>query len=81
MAQITVHTTPDCRQCKMTKERLTAAGVDFDVIDLVENPAVLEELRPRLTKLVAPVVTFGDEIWNGFQPARIDAAVAQLVAA
>lgn len=70
---ITVYTTPDCRQCKMTKAWLTGKGIPFNTVDLSESPGDLEAVR-ALGYQAAPViiVSKGDprnEVhWYGFNP-------------
>lgn len=70
---ITVYTTPDCRQCKMTKAWLTGKGIPFNTVDLSESPGDLEAVR-ALGYQTAPViiVSKGDlrnEVhWYGFNP-------------
>lgn len=73
---ITVYTTPSCGQCVATKTALTAAGVEFDTVDLSADPDAYEMVT-GLGYRAAPVVIAGDNHWSGFRPDRI----AELVAA
>lgn len=71
---ITVYTTPDCRQCKMTKAWLTGKGIPFNTVDLSESPGDLEAVRALgyLSVPVTIVSTDGDLLneqhWYGFRP-------------
>ncbi|MDP9184103.1 MAG: NrdH-redoxin [Actinomycetota bacterium] len=72
--KITVYSTPDCRQCKMTKNWLNTKGVSFDEVDLSESPADLEAVK-ALGYGSAPVVLVNDDgdtqnekHWFGFRP-------------
>lgn len=73
---ITVYTTPDCSQCKMTKDWLDKKGVPYSTVDLSESEADLEAVR-ALGYRTAPVivVSTGDlrneEHWYGFRPDKL----------
>lgn len=69
---VTVYTTPNCVQCNATKKHLERIGVEYEVVDLSENQAKLEEFVAQgLTK--APIVTAGDQTWTGYRPDAIEA--------
>ena len=70
---ITVYTTPDCNQCKMTKGWLDKKGIPYDTVDLSESPGDLEAVR-ALGYMSAPVTIVSDgdllneQHWYGFRP-------------
>lgn len=69
---ITVYTTPACVQCNATKKHLDRRGLEYEVVDLSTNPAVLQALLEEGYSQ-APIVRHGDKTWSGYRPADIDA--------
>ncbi len=71
---ITVYTKPACVQCNATYRALDKAGVEYEVVDISENPEARDDVM-ALGYLQAPVVVAGDEHWSGFRPDRIKSLV------
>jgi glutaredoxin-like protein NrdH len=71
----TVYTKPNCVQCDMTKRLMDKIGVEYNTVDIVENPAELDRLI-EMGYRAAPVVVTEDDSWAGFQPDKITALVA-----
>ncbi|MDF2917992.1 MAG: glutaredoxin-like protein NrdH [Microbacterium sp.] len=72
MNEITVYSKPSCVQCNATYRALDSKGIEYQVIDLSENPAALEYVQD-LGYLQAPVVVVDDhDHWSGFRPDHID---------
>lgn len=70
---ITIYSTPTCRQCDMTKRLFTRAGITYQEVDLATNTAALEFVRDDLGHGQAPVVVIDDhDHWSGFQPDQIN---------
>ncbi|MBM4485503.1 glutaredoxin-like protein NrdH [Rhodococcus hoagii] len=67
---ITVYTKPACVQCNATYRALDKAGLEYDIIDISENPEARDYVM-ALGYLQAPVVVAGEEHWSGFRPDRI----------
>lgn len=73
MKQITVYTTPECRQCRLTKTWLTERNIPFEAVDLSESPEDLAAVR-ELGYASAPVIVVSngdpenDLHWYGFHP-------------
>jgi glutaredoxin-like protein NrdH len=79
MATVTVYSTPDCVQCRMTVVALTRAGIGFTVVDLTHDAAARRYVTHELGHRTAPVVVVdGDPAvhWSGFRRERI-AALAE----
>lgn len=72
---ITVYSKPMCVQCDATHRAFIKAGVQFDVVDLSEEPDALEMVR-EMGYLQAPVVVANGEHWAGYRPDRIKAVAA-----
>ena len=67
---ITVYTKPSCVQCNATYRALDSKGIEYNVLDLSEDPSALEAVK-ELGYLQAPVVVTDDEHWSGFRPDKI----------
>jgi len=72
---VTVYTKPNCVQCDMSKRLLDKIGVEYNTVDIVENPAELDKLI-EMGYRAAPVVVTEDGSWAGFQPDKITALAA-----
>lgn len=74
--EITIYTTPTCQGCKLTKDKLTAAGVDFRSVDLSEHPDLVEEFKAAGLQS-APIIETPDGTRTaGFRPDRIKTIIA-----
>lgn len=73
----TVYTKPSCVQCNATYRALDSKGIEYDVVDISEDPAALEAVK-EMGYLQAPVVVTDDEHWSGFRPDKISALAARL---
>ncbi|HEY7884866.1 MAG TPA: glutaredoxin-like protein NrdH [Cellvibrionaceae bacterium] len=71
----TVYTKDNCVQCDATKRMMDKIGVEYETINISENPAELDRLI-ELGYLAAPVVVTEDDSWSGFQPDKITALAA-----
>lgn len=72
MAKITVFTKNNCMPCKMTKKFLTENGVDFEEINIEEQPDKVDYVK-SLGFSSVPVIEAGDVVFSGFQPAKLKA--------
>ena len=68
---VTVYSKPNCVQCTATKTYLTNKGIDFNTVDITQDP---ESFDLVISKgfMSAPVVNAGDDWWAGFQPDKLD---------
>ncbi|PAU75318.1 glutaredoxin-like protein NrdH [Halomonas salipaludis] len=70
--KIEIYSKPACVQCTATYRAMDKQGLDYEVIDLSQDPsarATVEGLGYRQL----PVVVAGDDHWSGFRPDRIQA--------
>lgn len=69
MPKVTVYTLPVCVQCNQTKKLLDREGIEYDVVDLVADPAAAEKFKEE-GFLQAPIVVVGNDgrRWGGFRP-------------
>ena len=56
----------------MTYRALDKLGVQYNTVDITEDPAALEFIK-GMGYLQAPVVIAGENHWSGFQPDKINA--------
>ena len=74
---ITVYTKPSCVQCTATYRALDSKGIEYQVLDLTEDPSALEQVK-SLGYLQAPVVITDEDHWSGFRPDKIDELASRL---
>lgn len=72
MSKPVIYTKPNCSQCEDTKNMFKDLNVEFDTVDIVENPEVREVLKNEGRKMM-PVVKTEDDSWEGFNPEKIAA--------
>lgn len=72
---VTVYSKPSCVQCTATYRKLDENGVEYKVVDIMQNPDAFEYVK-SLGHLQAPVVVVGDDHWSGFDPNKLDALTA-----
>lgn len=65
-----VYTKNNCVQCDMTKRLMDKIGVEYETINISENPEELERLI-SLGYRSAPVVVTENDSWAGFNPDKI----------
>ena len=66
----TVYTKDNCVQCDMTKRLMDKIGIEYDVVNISNDPEALDKLV-QLGYRAAPVVITDNDSWAGFQPDRI----------
>lgn len=64
---VTVYSTPNCMQCKMTYREFDKRGIPYSVVDLSEDAEAMERMR-SLGHRHAPIVEVGEDVWTGFRP-------------
>ena len=69
--KVSVYTLPACPNCDRTKIHLDAHEIEYEEIDLIENPSAREYVRDQLGYSQAPVVETEDDSWSGFRPDKI----------
>lgn len=70
---VKVYTVSDCPWCDKVKKYLDSKGVDFEAINVEENPAGRKELMALSTSPGTPTTYFNGEFVLGFEKAEIDA--------
>lgn len=72
MAEVKVYSLPSCVQCESTKRMLKSIDVEFEEVDMSQDPVALEMVK-ALGYTSAPVVISGDNHWSGFRMDQIKA--------
>jgi len=76
---VTLFTKPLCPQCTATHRALRKHGIDYETVDLTEDPKAMEFVK-GLGYSSAPVVHVSDDHhWSGFRDERIKQLAEQLV--
>jgi glutaredoxin-like protein NrdH len=60
----------------MTKRLMDKIGVEYNTVDIVENPAELDKLIEMGYRAAPVVVTADGQSWAGFQPDKISELAA-----
>lgn len=73
---VTVYTRPGCRPCKRVLEKLEAADVPYEVVDL-SDPAFADALSYITNvlgaKTVPVIITEAGDVYTGYQPDKLKA--------
>jgi glutaredoxin-like protein NrdH len=73
---VTVYTLPSCVQCDSTKRYLQKNLIEFQEINLSEDPQAMEKIK-GLGYTQAPVVEIGSSHWSGFRMDELKKLVLQ----
>ena len=73
---ITVYSKPNCVQCDATYRALAKHGLDYEVVDISQDPEALQTVK-AFGYQQAPVVFAQGDHWSGFRPDMINRLSAQ----
>lgn len=65
---VVVYSKANCMQCNFTKKYLEDKGISYEVKDIVENEAAIEEVKSLGFSSLPVVIAEGLEAFNGFRP-------------
>lgn len=69
---ITVYTQPDCRPCKRVMDKLTAAGISFETVDISKNAFAKDFVTRVYQAKSTPVIEYADgQAIVGYQPDKL----------
>lgn len=68
--QVRVYGKPGCGPCHSTRAAMDRAGMDYEYINVLADPAASKMLQ-AMGYRSAPVVIAGPWHWNGFRPDKI----------
>lgn len=71
--KIIIYTSPACGHCILLKEFLNKRNIEFEEIDVLENPEKAEEMVKRTGQMGVPVIeTAKGEILIGFNQQELE---------
>ena len=71
---VTIYSKNDCVQCKMTKKFLDQHKVEYNEINLDEQPEFIDHVK-GLGFSAAPVIETENDVFSGFQLGKLKALV------
>lgn len=71
---IKLYSTLDCQLCEAVEDRLQAAGIPYQYIDISENDTLIDAYGWFI-----PVIEWGDQIYKS--PLKLDELIPQIIAA
>jgi len=69
--KVTVYEKSNCVQCEATKRWLRRAKIEFDTVNLEENPEAMQMVTD-MGYTAAPVVITDIESWSGFRVSKLE---------
>ncbi|WP_275554620.1 glutaredoxin-like protein NrdH [Mixta sp. Marseille-Q2659] len=67
---ITIYTKNNCMQCTATKNIMDKQGLTYQLINLDDEPAAIENLKALGYRQLPVVMADGDH-WSGFRPDKL----------
>ena len=64
---IIIYTLPDCPFCKAAKEDLQKRGIEYQEVDITQNPEAEEKVVQIAGKRVVPVILESEKVTVGFK--------------
>ena len=74
--RVILYSQPGCPPCFAAKNYLRAKQIPFEYKDVKADPVAMRELMD-LNSRSTPTLVVGSEVMIGFDPARLDALLAQ----
>lgn len=68
-----VYTTNTCAYCVIVKKYLDSKQVDYEVINLDDNPELRQELFQKTGAMTVPIIENNGEYVIGWNPAKLNA--------
>lgn len=69
--EVTVYTKSGCVQCRATTALMDRLGIDYELVDISNNPRIVTFLQGEGHKSLPVVFVDYDEtteVWSGFRP-------------
>lgn len=76
MGKLVVYTTNTCAYCQMVKKFLDSKKVEYEVVNLNENPERQQEAYDISGALTVPITTDGKSVVVGWNPGKLVAMTA-----
>ncbi len=75
---VIIYTTPTCEWSTKAKAYLKKKKIGFEEKDLTEDKPARREMIDKSAQIGTPVLHIGSDIIVGFNPKKIDSALAKL---
>lgn len=72
---ITVYKLPMCSQCTATTNHMDKLGIEYETVDLSEDPVARALVKDTYGFTSAPVVVTDDDAWSMYKPDKIKGLV------
>jgi len=72
MVKVLIYSSPDCPYCYLVKDYLTKKDIQFEEIDLYEQPEKRKEMEEISGQKNIPVILINNEVVNGWKKEKID---------
>lgn len=72
-AKAMIYTLPMCHKCDRTIEHMKKLGIDYETVDLSEDPSARQKIKDLYGFSTAPVVVTDDDVWCDYKPDKIKA--------
>jgi len=81
MGKVKVYTSQFCGDCVAAKHFLAKKGIDFEEIDITNNPEAVETIIAERGKRVTPTLEFNGKYMDGnrFDPEKFEKDLAELL--
>lgn len=73
LMMVKVYTSPSCTWCVKLKEYLTKKGVEYEVVDVSADRAIVKELVAKTGQMGVPVTEIDGEYIIGFDKEKLNA--------
>jgi glutaredoxin-like YruB-family protein len=70
--KVKVYSMPTCPYCKMAKEFLKSKGIEFEDVDVSENPEAAKEMIEKSGHTGVPQIEINGKIIIGFDRERLE---------
>ena len=75
MTKIKIYSTPTCPHCVQAKEFFKEKNIEYEDIDVSENPKAAEEMQKLSGGTTVPVIDIDRKIFTGFDQEKIEQAL------
>lgn len=75
MAKVKIYTTSTCVFCHQAKEYFKEKGIEYEEVNLSENPDKIQELVQVSGGMGVPVIIIDGKVIRGFDKDQIDEAL------
>jgi glutaredoxin 3 len=63
---VKLYVKPVCGWCRQAEHWLTSQGIEFETVDVIENPKAFEEMERISGQTLAPVIAVDDQVLADF---------------